>query len=312
MEIRKKNFCLNCSKESIKPKFCSKRCYGQYKSKNTISIKKEDLVRLYVNEKKTLVETASILGKSIQTVIKYAKKYDIKLNGHYYIDYCGQTIGNILVLEPIFPGVGTRGKHVKWKCKCLLCDKHCILQSHALKLLVNQSCSECSYKITAIKKTKNSVWTWIIKAIKLRVKKKRNCGRYIEYNLNENILINMMEKQNGKCALTGIDLKLSKTTFEHVRENKTTVSVDRIDNSRGYTEDNIRLVHKNINLMRQDNSDEDFIYWCNLVARKFPKNNSYLDDYEIVINSTPKELIDRAKEVAKIGNFEFRKDVNNY
>jgi len=46
----------------------------------------------------------------------------------------------------------------------------------------------------------------------------------------------------------------------------TTASVDRIDSSIGYVMGNIQWVHKDINKMKSDFSQELFIAWCGLVA----------------------------------------------
>jgi len=45
------------------------------------------------------------------------------------------------------------------------------------------------------------------------------------------------------------------------------VSVDRIDNARGYVKGNIRLICSQLNYMRGSLSDNDFILWCELVVR---------------------------------------------
>jgi hypothetical protein len=64
--------------------------------------------------------------------------------------------------------------------------------------------------------------------------------------------------QRGCCALSGIALD-NKAGSE-------TVSLDRIDSDKGYTVDNVQLVHKVLNMMKRDMVDEDFIDWCSLVA----------------------------------------------
>ena len=74
-------------------------------------------------------------------------------------------------------------------------------------------------------------------------------------------MLELMEKQNHKCALTGLEL----TTTWGKGEVDTNASVDRMDNDRGYTRDNIRLVCRRANTMRGTLTDEDFIRWCSLV-----------------------------------------------
>lgn len=67
-------------------------------------------------------------------------------------------------------------------------------------------------------------------------------------------------KQNRKCALSGVDLVISTT------HHYNTASIDRIDSSKGYEEDNIQWVHKHINFMKRTYSQEYFIEMCKKVA----------------------------------------------
>lgn len=71
-------------------------------------------------------------------------------------------------------------------------------------------------------------------------------------------------KQNRKCALSGVELTISKTS----RYN--TASIDRIDSSKGYIEGNIQWVHKHVNFMKRTYSQEYFIEMC----RKITKYNN--------------------------------------
>lgn len=70
-------------------------------------------------------------------------------------------------------------------------------------------------------------------------------------------------KQDGRCALTGISLEISRSLNANTSN---TASLDRIDSALGYTKDNIQWVHKNINIMKHTFHQEDFITWCGLVV----------------------------------------------
>ena len=94
-----------------------------------------------------------------------------------------------------------------------------------------------------------------------RSAKKRN----LEFDMTIEDVWNVWEKQNFICALTG--LKLS---FPKFRNDKSgTASIDRIDSLKGYTPDNIQIVHKEINRLKNNYSQGDFIYWCRLVVSNF-------------------------------------------
>jgi hypothetical protein len=68
--------------------------------------------------------------------------------------------------------------------------------------------------------------------------------------------------QDRRCALTGVDL----TMHAPPGADRATASLDRIDSKCGYTAANIQWVHKDINLMKFDLSESDFIGWCRRVA----------------------------------------------
>lgn len=61
--------------------------------------------------------------------------------------------------------------------------------------------------------------------------------------------------QDRRCVYSGIHL-------DHGRN----ASLDRIDNTKGYTVDNIQWVDKNINRMKSDFGEEAFINFCHRVA----------------------------------------------
>lgn len=45
-----------------------------------------------------------------------------------------------------------------------------------------------------------------------------------------------------------------------------TASIDRIDSSKGYTKDNIQWVHKNVNIMKMDQTMDQFLYICKKIV----------------------------------------------
>lgn len=73
----------------------------------------------------------------------------------------------------------------------------------------------------------------------------------------------LYENQNGKCALTGLDISFAKLTI-----NKNDASLDRIDSSKGYIKGNLQWVHKDINYIKMDINQDRFIELCKLVSEK--------------------------------------------
>lgn len=60
---------------------------------------------------------------------------------------------------------------------------------------------------------------------------------------------------DGQCALTGMDIELSQTA-----------SIDRIDSSLGYVEGNIQWLHKDINRLKSNWPQDQFIELCRKVV----------------------------------------------
>ena len=69
----------------------------------------------------------------------------------------------------------------------------------------------------------------------------------------------MWEAQKGLCAYSGIKLNLAPNTT-------TSVSVERIDNTIGYTPENTVLVAKAINSMKSNLTGEEFYDFCKSVV----------------------------------------------
>ena len=98
---------------------------------------------------------------------------------------------------------------------------------------------------------------------------KRYCSRLLyaagkkRSKLSVEDILELLEKQNYKCALSGLDLtcKLEKgKKFPH------NVSIDRIKAGGPYTKDNIQLVCRAVNHWRADTDLTDFIEICRAVV----------------------------------------------
>lgn len=77
----------------------------------------------------------------------------------------------------------------------------------------------------------------------------------------------LFEKQQGRCALSGVPITLEESVRSRLQEpDSETASLDRIDSSQGYLVGNVQWVHKTVNRMKMHMSDEDFKEWCRMVA----------------------------------------------
>lgn len=90
-------------------------------------------------------------------------------------------------------------------------------------------------------------------------------NRNLEFNITLEYIWELFLKQNRKCTLSNIKLTLGSRKTQ-------TASLDRIDSSKGYIEDNIQWIHKMLNIIKMDLRQEDFIIYCNLVAKTHPRD----------------------------------------
>jgi len=81
-------------------------------------------------------------------------------------------------------------------------------------------------------------------------------------HLNINALLDILYKQEYKCALSGVPLTCEIYEDEISRTN---ISIDRIDRTKGYELDNIRFVCMAVNTMRWVMSDAELINWCSKI-----------------------------------------------
>lgn len=68
----------------------------------------------------------------------------------------------------------------------------------------------------------------------------------------------LLEKQQFKCALSGLPIYLR-------NKGDKTASLDRIDSSKGYEVGNVQWLHKKVNDLKSNYSDEDFVTLCGMI-----------------------------------------------
>lgn len=83
-------------------------------------------------------------------------------------------------------------------------------------------------------------------------------------NLSKEDCKEILERQGGKCALSGVDLTCQ---LEKGKKFKTNASLDRINAGGPYTKDNVQLVCSALNSWRSDTDLNEFIWWCSRVTQ---------------------------------------------
>jgi hypothetical protein len=88
--------------------------------------------------------------------------------------------------------------------------------------------------------------------------KRAECRRRCrEFSLTLECVMQLWEKQGGKCAMSGDFM-----SYNHKGRSPLALSIDRIDNACGYTPDNIWLTTVRVNRARGEFSIEEFIGMC--------------------------------------------------
>ena len=103
----------------------------------------------------------------------------------------------------------------------------------------------------------------------IRYAKARAVEYSLDFDLDRDFITQLYESQSKKCFLTGIEFQ-----FERIGEKRKrrpfAPSLDRIDYSKGYTKNNVRLVCSIVNIALSDFGDEAFDKMC----KSYVRNNN--------------------------------------
>ncbi len=73
----------------------------------------------------------------------------------------------------------------------------------------------------------------------------------------------IFQAQEGKCALSGVPTVLVTNNDRYYDQ---TASLDRIDSTLGYTKENVQWVHKRVNFLKRDYTEQELVFWCSKIA----------------------------------------------
>lgn len=172
------------------------------------------------------------------------------------------------------------------KVKCTLCGTEHLIRSDILKSKSATKCRACSNKEKFLQNVKDKKIDHkgysvghqgtgdLTKTQVLRIKNKA-LERNLEWSedMTTEFLWLLFEKQNHKCALTGLPITLTKGKNVPMQTNQRnldysgwTASLDRIDSNKGYIKENVQWVHRNINIMKNSYTEEYFLELCKNVV----------------------------------------------
>ena len=86
--------------------------------------------------------------------------------------------------------------------------------------------------------------------------------RNIDFNLRREDAFDVFLQQERRCKFTNLPIDF--TSMGH----RGTASLDRLDNDKPYSKNNVQWVHSHINVMRGSHNIEYFLKMCTLVASR--------------------------------------------
>jgi hypothetical protein len=120
----------------------------------------------------------------------------------------------------------------------------------------DKNCKRCSYELsykknkhTRIYKTKNW-WEKVLSGVRMAIHKKNR--KATDDIIRKEFIFELYEKQNGLCYWLKIPLDLT------YNNKSLSPSIDRLDNDKGYSFDNIVLSSRFANLGRNTSTKEEF------------------------------------------------------
>ena len=101
-------------------------------------------------------------------------------------------------------------------------------------------------------------------------KTKSDClrRRNLEFTIDINYVLDLLKKQEGKCAISGWDLEFSRGGDYKGGKNPKGCTIDRIDNDRGYVPGNIQLACTLPNYLKADMPLKEFRELCRAIGSK--------------------------------------------
>jgi len=90
--------------------------------------------------------------------------------------------------------------------------------------------------------------------------------RNLEFTISLDYVVSLLEKQQGKCAITGWPMEFTRGGDFKGKMNPRGCTMDRIDNLKGYVPGNIQLTCAMPNIIRGTMLLEEFVSFCDAVS----------------------------------------------
>ena len=149
--------------------------------------------------------------------------------------------------------------HKTRTCKTCLINKH-IDDYEVAKGYKRRECRTC-HSSGKRKKISSSPYLYINNLYgQLAYRRKKTH----KFNIKREYLHGLYDKQKGICKYSGVVMTHVKDGSGYHLQN---ISIDRIDNTKGYEEGNIALVCLAVNMMKYTLELEELIDWCKNISK---------------------------------------------
>ncbi len=226
---------------------------------------RERIDKLIINKfkkGKSIKDIAEETGYCRETIINRLNKNGIATKKDI-VDITGVKKGKLTAIK--FSEI-RKSRHF-WLFKCD-CGKEKTLSKGNVISGKTTSCGCVAHNISgeSYKELTTFMWSNLKRSARYR-------GLKIDLTIKE--AYELFEKQDGKCRFTGIEIKFGTDRF------KPTASLDRINSKMDYSVENCQWIHKDVNRMKVNYSDEYFIETCGLVKQTEEMNQlkSKIDTY---------------------------------
>lgn len=181
---------------------------------------------------------------------------NLKFGGRNVIDITGMKFNRLTALYPTYVK-----KKLYWVCKCD-CGNEISTFYTQLRRNVTKSCGCLNIEKIKERNARSRVMHGDVSGQYINQVKYNAKIRNIEYNVSTEYLVQLYIIQNKKCILSGLDLCFGRKYMKELQ----TASLDRIDSSKGYIEGNLQWTHKDVNRMKFEKTDNDFVKLCKLIV----------------------------------------------
>jgi len=181
-----------------------------------------------------------------------------------FTDHSGKQFGDWYV---ICRAPNNKKRHARFWCEC----KCGYITSVIAISLVRNNSRKCRRCVAKISRNKGQQYYKDIPLRYWRSVVRSAQSRSLLFNLTIEQAYDIYLTQNKKCKLTGLEIRFNTSQLTMKNGWKShfynSASLDRIDSSKGYTVDNVQWVHKEVNKMKSNLSQERFFELCALVTK---------------------------------------------